>query len=84
VSYSNALPQWDGIAVVEELMLAGEDYAKIEEACPLPKLDPKLIPYDKYWGDYFQGGNNYFVSKLSENSRYAVPLVRYIVNMVDF
>ena len=46
-------PGWDGVAVIEEMSFRGEEYKKIEAACPLPPLDLKMIPYADHWGDFF-------------------------------
>ena len=50
VHFSNcAHPNWHGIAVIEEFMFQ-HDYEDVDNLEP---LDPKLIPYTKYWGDCY-------------------------------
>ena len=51
------------------------------------QLTAGVIPYTKYWGDYFihdaaKPKRNYFVHSMSKNARYAVPLLRHIANFV--
>ena len=59
-------PGWHSIVVIEEISMA-EDYQQIEEESPFEEpLDLKLIPYDKYWGDFFihskeEPKKNYYV-----------------------
>ena len=65
-----------------------DEFKTIEEGSPLPKLDLRLAPHAEQWGDYFlhTEGNtkrNYYVLKVCESARYAVPMVRHIVNMID-
>ena len=81
--WSNTVQGWDGIVVIEELAQC-EDY---QDAPDLEKIDPKLLVYDKYWGNYFfhdaeKTSKNYFVKKVAENSRYAVPMVRHITSFI--
>ena len=87
--YSNACESWDGIAVVEELTLA-KDYQPIETSGPYKTMfKAGVIPYNKYWGkDFFihdpeNPKKNYFVHEMSQNARYAVPLLRHIANFID-
>lgn len=50
VHWSNgAHTNWHGIAVIEEIMFQ-EDYEDVSQMEP---IDPKLIPYKKYWGDCY-------------------------------
>lgn len=57
VHWSNINESWDGIAIVEEMTLAPE-YTEIVAGSPfMTHIDPKLIPYDAYWG------SNFFIEK---------------------
>ena len=49
--WCSQIPGWDGIAIIEELSSLTEEYKQIEEASPLPPLDPKLVSHTKYWGE---------------------------------
>jgi hypothetical protein len=87
VHWSNcAHPNWHGIAIIEEMMFQPD----FEESDHLDPIDPKLIPYTKYWGDcYFihskaNPKKNWYVDMVSKNARYAVPLVRHITNFIDY
>jgi hypothetical protein len=86
VHWSNcAHPNWHGIAIIEELLFQ-EDCEEVDELQP---IDPKLIPYTKYWGEcYFihskaNPKKNWYVDMCSKNARYAVPLVRHMRNFID-
>jgi len=88
IHHCSKIDGWDGIAIIEELSTVGEEYKEIEKKTPLKPLDLKLVPTQKYWGDYFLHSKtnpkrNYFVHELSKNARYAVPLVRHITNFID-
>ncbi len=72
---------WHSFAIIEELMLFDPSYSE--------GVDPKLVRYDKYWGDnYFfeleDDGKivkrNYFIANLEECARYALPLIKNIKN----
>ena len=85
VHWSNCShPNWHGIAVIEEFMLQPD----FEDVDGLEPLDHKLIPYEKYWGDFFVHSpenptKNWFLKKCAENSRYAVPACRHILNFME-
>ena len=81
--YSSSLhPNWDGIAVVEELLLYDDSYAE--------GVDPEMIPLSPLWGgDYFldkdEAGNikrNYFIAQLEDCARYMLPLVKNIKHWI--
>lgn len=81
---------WDAVAIIEELSMLKDEYAKIEAACPLPPLDLKMIPYADHWGDFFRHGpdgtpakKNFFTLKALQDGRYAVALLRHIIFMLD-
>lgn len=70
-------------------MMMQPDYKVIEQASPFAPLDPKLIPYNKFWDEnYFihsekEPRKNWYVEQVSKNSAYAVPLIRHITNFMD-
>lgn len=64
------------------------EFKSIEAQMPFEPMPMHLIPYDKFWGDYFSHTKekpckNYFLSQMSKNSRYAVGQVRHIINFMD-
>lgn len=76
-SHSN--PNWQGIAVVEELLWYDETFGE--------GIDHGLTKYDKYWGPHYFYENsvdgqsvkrNLILALLAENSRYWVPLIKNI------
>lgn len=85
--WSNSVEGWDGIVVIEELTQC-EDF---QDAPGQEKIDAKLFSNENFWGNYFFHHDaekdsiqkNYFVKKVSENSRYAVPMVRHISSFID-
>ena len=86
VHWSNSCESWDGIAVVEEFC-AAPDYEPISDSGPYKtKCEAGLTAYTKYWGDDFftqDGKRNYYVTQMSKNARYAVPLLRHVANFID-
>ena len=80
-------PNWDGIAILEELItLYPQEYANIEKNSPLSPIDADLFSTDKYWSNYFIHNNkkNYFVSEMSKSARYAIPLIKHISHIMDW
>ena len=67
----------DGIVVIEELTQC----ADFQDAPGQEKIDAKIFSNENFWGNYFFHHDaekdsiqkNYFVKKVSENSRYAMP-----------
>lgn len=67
---------WDAIAIVEEMTLYDIDYCEGK--------DPELLNFQKLWtNDYFLHKTsenvfkkNYFVAKMEECCRYALPLIK--------
>ena len=60
-------PNWDSIAILEELILYyPEEYKAIESDSPLSPIDPDLYTTSKFWSNYFTQGTpvkkNYFVN----------------------
>ena len=87
--HASTVDNWHSIVVMEELSFATDEYHEIEESSPLGRVDLNLINYSKYWGECYFTHNksepkkNYFVQKVSESARYAVPLIKHISHLMD-
>ena len=77
---SSTNEDWDGFAVVEELMMFDNSFGD--------GVDPQLVKNDLYWGkdsyfvDQVEEGKrpkrSYFISQVEECARYLLPLMKNI------
>ena len=90
VTIPQTLPNWEGIALIEE-MVFDDEYLTIERFNPLNYiLDHHLPGYSKYWGDnyFIQMVNsnpvrNFFVNEVQSRSRYALAAIKDIAHIMD-